>query len=125
MIPVKTTLLVNGISSGITGILLTLLAEPVATLFNVGYPAVFTETGIFLLLFSLLVTGNALRKQVQPRWVKIISTLDVLWVLASVVVLLAVGGSLSSWGVIITAGVAAWVGLMAYLQMNGLKWLNP
>lgn len=121
MIPVKTTLFINGISSGATGIGLIAFAGPVAGLFRISPAAIFTEVGIFLVFFSALVIFSAFQKSGDPRWVNFITTLDVLWVAASLLVVVVAGQSMSIIGIVATVAVAAWVGLMAYLQIRGLR----
>ncbi|WP_295124832.1 hypothetical protein [uncultured Chitinophaga sp.] len=120
MLPLKTTLFVNGISSGITGLGLVIFAPQAATLLGVaGATPIVRETGIFLVLFSILVIFAALNR--RAGIVKLITTLDITWVLGSVLLIALAGSSLSAIGIAAIAMVACWVGLMAFLQRQGLK----
>lgn len=108
--------MINGISSGITGLLLLLAPRMIATLFSVPSQIPFIGVGAFLVIFSLAVVGTAMRKPISQPAVSFISLLDLLWVGSSVLVIIAFSSTLSTIGTIIILGVAVWVGLMAYLQ---------
>src|SRR3954454_12844016 len=86
MLSLKNVLLVNGISSGATGLLLVLFANAAAPLFGVNGSAAFWAVGLFLLVFSALVIGEGLKTNSRPDRVKLIIVLDVLWVIASVAI---------------------------------------
>lgn len=116
----KNVLLINAVSSGVTGILLALTPGFFATLFNVNTTFPFTAVGIFLIIFSLFVLTNAFRDPIQKSWTKVIIGLDISWVLGSVIAVAILFSSISLLGSIIIIAVAGWVGLMAYLQNKGL-----
>ena len=125
MLPLKNTLLINGISSGITGIALLEFADALASLFG-GLPVLpFQLTGLFLVLFSAFVLYTAMGKPMNLASVRFISFLDLTWVVASLLLLLEAAPSLSAIGSLIIAAVAAWVALMALLQWKGLKGISP
>jgi hypothetical protein len=117
----KTVLLINGISSGATGILLALMPAFFAGLFAVSNTTPFLEVGIFLILFSLFVLVTAFKSPVQKSRAKLITGLDLAWVVASVVVVAILFSSISIIGSLMIIGVAAWVGLMAFLQSKTLQ----
>lgn len=117
----KNVLLINAISSGATGILLTAMPNFFAELFAVGNSMPFTEVGIFLILFSMFVFITALSSQARKSRAKIITALDVTWVIASAVVVVILFSSISTIGSFLIIGVAVWVGLMAYLQNKNLQ----
>lgn len=121
MLPIKTTLLVNGISSGVTGIGLIAIARTVAGIFGVSQSAPFAGTGIFLVLFAMLVVSAGLKKTTNPSTVRLITALDLLWVVASVILVIADGRYFSFIGNVLIVAVAAWVGMMAILQRQWLK----
>ncbi len=116
MLSVKSTLAINGISSGITGIALLAFTQPIAGLFGLSVTRVFTATGIFLVLFSIYVLYAALQKEIKPQQVRFITGLDMLWVVLSIMVTIGTWASISLLGSLVILAVAAWVGLMAYLQ---------
>lgn len=121
MITLKQVLLLNALSSGLTGLLLLIMPKPIAEIFEVSASEPFMVTGAFLVLFALLVGYAATRPLPAASLVKAIIFLDCLWVLASVLLLLSGMFHMSQWGYLLIAGVAAWVGLMAYLQYAGLR----
>lgn len=117
----KIVLLINAISSGITGILLALMPDIFATLFKTDKIAPFVEVGIFLILFSSFVLLAAFNEANQKRWTKLIIKLDLIWVVASIFATVFLASSIGVVGSIIILAIAAWVGLMAYLQQNTLN----
>lgn len=121
MIPLTTTMQINAISSGATGVLLIALAKPVAGIFGVTQTAPFIFTGAFLVLFAALVFMISKGKPVNPGAVKFVILLDTLWVAASAVALIFLFPVISGPGSLLTAGVALWVAAMAYLQKKGLQ----
>jgi hypothetical protein len=121
MLTLKTVLFVNGISSAVTGLGLVSFAAPVATVFGLDQKAPFTFTGVFLIVFGLYVLSTALSKVLSLHAVKLITILDIVWVLASIAVVAIDGSKISVIGNISIIAVAAWVALMAALQSRGLK----
>lgn len=117
----KNVLLVNAISSGITGILLSSMPAVFAGLFGVDTTAAFTEVGIFLVLFSLYVIIAAFKNPIRKDWTRFIIAMDVIWVVASLIAVLFLFSSISFMGTFLILVVAAWVGLMAYLQRKQLS----
>lgn len=117
----KTVLLINAISSAAAGLLLILLATPLAVLFGIADTLFFTGTGIFLLVFSSFVGYVATRPQLSAGLVKLITLLDLSWVLGSIVLVIEYRSMLTLIGSILIITVAAWVGLMALLQYKGLS----
>lgn len=121
MITLKNVLAVNAISSGATGLLLTLMPGTIAAIFEVPQNWPFLATGLFLVFFSMLAGYTAAKKEPDRILVNIIIMLDWLWVMASVIILLQKQLYISQWGYLLTGGVAAWVALMAFLQYAGLR----
>jgi hypothetical protein len=121
MTTLKNVLLLNGISSAATGMILLVFARKVAKLFGVLENEVFIATGIFLLLFGCIVVYVSRKSSLQPSLVLVIIALDILWVLSSIAIVLLGLFTLSTLGYALIMGVAAWVGVMAYLQFKGLK----
>jgi hypothetical protein len=119
MLPLKTTLLVNAISSGATGLLLALFPGMAAGIFGVSETVYFIEAGVFLILFAVFVLYVATRKPVSQRSVMMVTALDLLWVLASMVAVFLLAGVVSTIGIVLIVAVAAWVALMAFLQFKG------
>ncbi|MBO0931812.1 hypothetical protein [Fibrella aquatilis] len=121
VLPLKSVLLVNAISSAATGVLLVFLANPIADLFGVPQTNPFNQAGIFLLVFAGLVFITSLQQPINVNALRFIILLDALWVIASLVLLLFLGSSISTIGIVAILAVAAWVAMMALLQRIGLR----
>jgi hypothetical protein len=121
MISLKNVLLINGISSGVTGLQLVVFGNMAAGLFGVAQPHAFWGVGIFLVAFAVLVVTVGLQAPIRENRVRLIIALDILWVVASLSIVVLQLFTLSFIGYMAITAVAGWVGLMAYLQMRGLK----
>lgn len=121
MLSLKNTLLLNALTSGMTGILLICFAQPAAELFGQVQSAPFAGVGVFLLVFALYVFRVSRRTPVRGNEARVVTALDLSWVVASVVLLLWMSDQFSIIGNILIAAVAGWVGLMAVLQWRGLR----
>ena len=121
MIPLKTTLTINAASSGATGLGLIILASPIAELFGVTETAPFIGVGIFLILFASFVLFVGVSKSINPNAVRLIITLDTLWVVASVALVAIASSSISLIGILTILAVAMWVAAMAFLQNKGMS----
>ena len=117
----RNVLLVNAISSGITGILLAVMPTFFANLFNVNDTTPFVEVGIFLILFSSFVLWAAFKNPIRQSWTKFIIGMDVTWVVVSIAAVFILFSSISTIGIVIILAVAGWVGAMAYLQGKTLR----
>ncbi|WP_333819681.1 hypothetical protein [Ohtaekwangia sp.] len=117
----KNVLLINAISSGVTGIGLIAMASQVAALFGVVQTQAFIETGIFLVLFAAFVSYEGMRSPIRVKNIYVIITLDILWVVGSLAIVLPQLFNLTAIGYIAISAVALWVAAMAYLQIQGVK----
>jgi hypothetical protein len=117
----KNVLLINALSSGATGLLLALFPKFFGDLFGHSSSQPFILVGIFLIAFAVLVFAQSRKSQVSKSWLKLIIALDVLWVVESLFIVIAQLFGLSMMGYLLIAAVAAWVGLMAFLQIRGLR----
>lgn len=114
-------LLLNSLSSGATGLLMIALSSTIAGWFGVSSGTAFIAVGIFLVLFATLVFTEARAERHNISRIRLIITLDVLWVAASVIILVLQPFDFMILGDALTGGVALWVAAMAYLQFNGLR----
>ncbi len=121
MISLKNVLIINGATSGATGIGLAIFAEWMADLFQITSTEIFTEIGIFLIVFSALAIATALKASTHVTLVRFITALDLLWVITSFIVIVSLSHRISLLGNFIIAGVALWVTVMAVMQTKGLK----
>jgi hypothetical protein len=124
MISLKNVLLINGVSSGATGLILIAFGRFVAAMFGVSQPQPFWGVGVFLIAFAALVIAEALQPSPRQNRVMLITTLDTLWVIGSLVIIALQLFNLSAIGYALTGAVALWVAAMAVLQARGLKKLT-
>lgn len=117
----KKVMFVNALSSGATGLLLIVLSENIAELFKVSNGIPLVAVGAFLVAFACLVYYASRRSQAKPQGVKLVITLDIIWVLVSVLILITDAFRLSPVGNLAVSLVAIWVALMAYLQHRYLR----
>ncbi len=117
----RNILLLNALSSGATGLLLLMAARPIAALFDMQITLPFIGAGIFLLLFATFVLLVALKQPLNLAAVKIVTALDIIWVIASLILVVEIHAFISLPGRVIILAVAAWVALMALLQYKGRK----
>ncbi len=117
----KNVLLINALSSGATGILLIVFAGQMATLFTVQNTVPFIAVGMFLIGFAMMVFFESRRSTHNLKMVKFIITLDITWVIVSVLIVVLQLFNLSALGYGLIGAVAVWVMLMVYLQTNGIK----
>ena len=121
MLPIKTTLTTNAVSSGFTGIALMIFNRFVATIFEVNTTLPFLSTGIFLVAFSIMVLSVAFQKRISTGGVRLIIALDAIWVVGSLLLIVAGSHLISMIGLFLIAAVAGWVALMIVLQVKGLQ----
>ena len=123
MTTLKNVLLVNAVTSGLTGVGLILFSTSIATIFGIAESWPLTGTGVFLFLFAAFVGLVASQRTIRQNLVRTIITLDILWVVGSLAIVVPQLFGLTILGYASIAAVAGWVGLMAYLQSTGLKQL--
>lgn len=114
-------MMINAITSGITGIALVAAATPIAAHFGVTTTTPFTEVGIFLALFAGFVGFTAVNADTHIRSVRTIITLDTLWVISSGIALVFLKNIISPLGIAAITLVALWVAAMAFLQKKELR----
>lgn len=117
----KNVLLVNGISSGATGILLIAFADFFARLFQLTDTMIFTGVGIFLVAFATFVIGVALNGKAERSKIRLIITLDVIWTVSSFILVMLFHEEVSFMGNALIIAVALWVTAMIFLQTKSLK----
>ena len=120
----RNVLLINAVSSGITGLGLIAFAPVIATLFGTSSVAAIWGTGLFLLLFAIEVGLESRRNPLIPARIRLIVVMDVTWVVVSLLIVLFQLFDLSSIGYLAIGAVALWVAAMAYLQNRGLQQLR-
>ena len=120
MISLKNILLLNGASSGATGVLLLAFSRFFANLFQVSSTMAFTCVGIFLIVFGAFVIWASMG-DINRKTIQLIITLDTIWVGLSFIVAIFFYDEISLIGSVLIEVVAIWVAAMAILQTKGLK----
>jgi len=123
MTTLRNVLLINAISSGLTGLILVIAPSFVADMFATSFTEPFLLAGMFLVAFAILVFGAAMQNPLRGSLISLILVLDSSWVIASLAVIVLQLFNISALGYGFIAGVAAWVLLMVYFQFNGLRQL--
>lgn len=121
---IKQTLLTNGISSGAAGLLLTCFPGMITELFSAPSTIPFVATGIFFMIFAFYVVLSAFQSNITTAVVKRITSIDVLWVVTSIFILLLWSSQLNMLGNLAVIVVALWVAMMALLQFSWIKKSN-
>lgn len=121
MTTLKNVLLLNAITSGVTGIALAVMPQFFAHVFEVNATAPFIGVGIFLSVYAIAVWLVSRPRTVSLKAVNGVIIADSLWVAASLILIVLQPYNISLLGNIMIAGVALWVLLMAYLQYRAAK----
>ena len=124
MTALRNVLMINAITSGITGLVLVIVPGFVASLFAASNTTAFVSVGIFLVAFAAIVFATSLQHPLREKTVILIVVLDTLWVFTSLAIIVLQILDVSTFGYFLIGAVAAWVALMAYLQFNGMRHLS-
>ncbi len=116
------SLLVNALFSGISGIVLVAINRPIANLFGISNTSVFWIIGVALVSFSLTIIYQMQRQ--NSIGVLAIILQDYLWVLGSMVLLVAQPFEILRTGNVIIAVIALVVFLMAINQAKALAHMD-
>lgn len=114
----KLTLKINWIFSAASGLCLILFESAFRDTFNIQYT--FSQTGISLLIFALILFIAERKTKISKALIYIIIAMDISWVLFSIVILFS-GINMSSFGYWIVAMVAFIVLVFALFQWLGLR----
>ena len=121
MSSLKKYLIINSIFSAISGFTMMLFSSKLNETFNINNTYVFPIIGANLLVFSAYVWYVASRKEIPKKEVKLITILDSLWVLGSIVIVAFDLFELSSTGRLLISIVAVWIAFLAYKQSTNNK----
>jgi hypothetical protein len=115
----KTYLRINAIFSLLSGILMAHYSDELLKFFGIfNNKFVFDIIGLSLIVFTLFVWYVSTKQLQNVMLVKLISFLDILWVLGSLVIVVFQLFGLSSNGYILISVVAIWIGFLAYKQLK-------
>lgn len=117
----RNALLINGISSGATGLILVAAPSFVANIVDATTTAPILAVGFFLIAFAGLVLYSAKPDNMTRKLVNVITFLDITWVVVSLFIAATRAFALSGVGYLLIVAVALWVALMAVLQLIGVK----
>jgi len=113
---------INSIFSSFTGIVMTHFSDELLEFFNIENKRyLFDVIGLNLIVFGLFVWHVSLKDLVQPVLAKIISLLDIGWVVGSLLIVAFQLFDLSKGGYILISLVAVWISFLAYKQLRGIK----
>lgn len=117
----KKYLTLNSAFSAFSGLTMLVLTSTLNNFFNITNQYVFPFIGVNLLVFSLIVWYVS-RKQLNNKLlVSIISFLDGLWVLGSLIIILFGLFNLSQNGYLLIGLVAIWIAFLGYKQFKNNK----
>ncbi len=114
----------DGVFCTLSGLLLIADAGPIAALIGVSQPWILTVLGVDLLIYAALLFLAARRTPIVRWHAQAFMAADVIWVLASVVLVL--GGLLplttfGFWAVLGVADIAAVLGALKYIGWRRLR----
>ncbi len=118
----RRSLQLDGVASGLCGVLLLAAAGPVASLMGLDGPGIARAVGALFVVYAGTLLWNAARVTVSRGRALAAVVLNAAWVLGSVVVI--VDGPLTPLGNVAVAAVAAAVLLFAVLEAVGLARLR-
>jgi hypothetical protein len=116
----RRALLADAIFSGLSAVVMTLDAGALAGFLNLP-EALLPETGLFLIVYTMLVGWLGTRPSVPKALVMIVVAGNAAWTLASLVLLLSGAVSPNLLGEIVVVAQAIATGLFAELQYIGLR----
>jgi hypothetical protein len=114
----RRSLQVDGVASGLCGLLLLAAAGPVSALMGLARPGTARGVGALLVLYAAALLWNGARVTVSRGGAVAAVVLNALWVVGSAVVIL--DGPLTALGNLAVAAVAVAVLLFAVLEAIGL-----
>ncbi|MEP2935183.1 MAG: hypothetical protein ABJM06_05670 [Gilvibacter sp.] len=115
----KTFLRINSVFSLTTGVLMAHFSDQLLSFFAIENNLyLFDAIGINLIVFALFVWYVSIKQLQNEMLVKLISFLDILWVVGSAIIVVFGLFNLSKNGYILIGIVAVWIGFLAYNQLK-------
>jgi hypothetical protein len=118
----RRSLQLDGIASGLCGVLLVAAASPISAVIGLAEPGIAQVVGALLVVYAAALLWNGARATVSRAEALAAVVLNAGWVIGSAVVILA--GPLTLIGNLAVAAVAAAVLLFAVLEVVGLTRLR-
>jgi len=114
----KTYLSINSVFSLLSGLSMVICGKDLNAFFNISNEYVFPVIGLNLIGFSLFVWYVSRKQLANKMLVNIISGLDGLWVVGSIIIGAFGLFDLSKDGYILMAIVGVWIAFLGYKQMT-------
>ena len=121
MVILKRYLTINSIFSAVSGIIMLLIPDQLNSTFGINNPYVFPIIGLNLIVFSVFVFYVSRRQITNRTLINLISGLDALWVLGSLLIIILGLFDLSKIGHIIIGVVAVWIAFLGYNQFKNSR----
>lgn len=118
----RRSLQLDGIASGLCGVLLVVAASPISSVIGLADPSIARVVGALLMVYAAALLWNGERATVSRAEAVAAVVLNAGWVIGSAVVILA--GPLTLIGNLAVAALAAAVLLFAVLEVVGLTRLR-
>ena len=118
----RRSLQLDGIASGLCGVLLVVAASPISAVIGLAEPGIARVVGALLMVYAAALLWNGERATVSRAEAVVAVVLNAGWVIGSAVVILA--GPLTLIGNLAVAALAAAVLLFAVLEVVGLTRLR-
>ena len=112
----KQYLKINSFFSLLSGGIMILFVEELITFFGIYNAYIFPIIGLNLLVFSLFVWYIAHKHINSKSLINLISILDALWVIGSLIIVLFGLFELTTRGNILISAVAIWIAFLGYKQ---------
>jgi hypothetical protein len=117
----KRYLTINSIFSAVCGVTMMAFTAGLNAFFNISNPYIFPIIGLNLIVFSVLVWYVSHKHLESKILVNLISGLDALWVVGSLIIVTFDLFRLSKNGNILVVAVAIWIAFLGYKQIINSK----
>lgn len=114
----KKYLIINSIFSGFSGLIMMFFSKKMNFIFNINNSLTFPLIGTCLALFSIYVYVVWKKYYSNKLLINIISLLDLIWVIGSVIIIVTDPFHISKFGNIIIGIVAVWISFLCYQQFS-------
>ena len=114
----------NGVFSGLSGLLMTVAANPLAELLGLNNPLILLITGVSLIIFSAALFYRAAQESLDRQFALIVIELDAAWVVGSYLILFTNWVALTNagwWTVAIVADIVAAFAIVQYIGLRRLE----
>ena len=114
----KKYLTINSLFSGVCGIIMLVFSTGLNSFFDIQNEYTFLIIGLNLIVFSIFVWFVSRKQLTNKLLINLISGLDALWVLGSLITILFGLFNLSRNGYFLIGTVAIWIAFLGYKQFK-------